>query len=105
MAKFLNYTKATALVNAALAAADAPTKAITGGFGSEDLFEKVVTDTGKVNKDGNPIKVTKFVLKYPGTVIPVIDVEMAAMIADSPEYTPVEELPVCDTECDFDSNN
>lgn len=81
-------------LNAAIAAADAPTKAITGGFGSEDLFEKVVTDTGKVNKDGNPIKVTKFVLKYPETVIPVIDIEMATMVAESPEYNAVEELPV-----------
>ena len=81
-------------LNAAIAAADAPTKAITGGFGSEDLFEKVVTDTGKVNKDGNPIKVTKFVLKYPETIIPVIDVEMATMVAENPEYNAVEELPV-----------
>lgn len=80
-------------LNAAIAAADAPTKAITGGFGSEDLFEKVITDTGKVNKDGNPIKITKFVLKYPETVIPVIDTEMVTMVAECPEYNPVEELP------------
>lgn len=50
--------------------ADAPTKAITGGYGSEDLFEKVVTDTGKVDKNGNPVKITKFNLKYPDTVLP-----------------------------------
>lgn len=91
-------------INAAIEAADAPTKAITGGFGSEDLFEKVVTDTGKVNKDGNSIKVTKFVLRYPETVIPVLDMEMATMVADNPEYNAVEELPVCDN-CETDSDN
>ena len=50
--------------------ADAPTKAITGGYGSEDLFEKIITDTGKLDKNGNPVKITKFNLKYPDTVLP-----------------------------------
>lgn len=50
--------------------ADAPTKATTGGYGSEDLFEKVVIDTGKVDKKGNPIKITKFNLKHPETILP-----------------------------------
>lgn len=60
-----------AIVNASIDAADGPTKAMTGGYGSEDLFEKVITDTGKVTKEGTPIKTTKFVLKYPETVVPV----------------------------------
>lgn len=60
-----------AIVNASIDAADGPTKAMTGGYGSEDLFEKVITDTGKVNKEGTPVKTTKFVLKYPETIIPV----------------------------------
>lgn len=60
-----------AIVNASIDAADGPTKAMTGGYGSEDLFEKVITDTGKVTKEGAPIKTTKFALKYPETVIPV----------------------------------
>ncbi len=93
LAKMLALQAELESLNAAIAAADAPTKAITGGFGSEDLFDKVVTDTGKVNKDGNPIKITKFVLKYPETVIPVIDTEMVAMVAECPEYNSVEDLP------------
>lgn len=60
-----------AIVNASIDAADGPTKAMTGGYGSEDLFEKVITDTGKVTKEGAPVKTTKFVPKYPETIIPV----------------------------------
>lgn len=35
-------------------------KALTGGFISEDLVVKKVEDTGKVDKYGKPIKVTKY---------------------------------------------
>lgn len=35
-------------------------KAITGGFSSEYLIVKKVEDTGKVDKNGNPIKTTKY---------------------------------------------
>jgi hypothetical protein len=35
-------------------------KALTGGFISEDLVVKKVEDTGKVDKNGAPIKVTKY---------------------------------------------
>lgn len=58
-------------INASIDAADAPTRAMTGGYGSEQLFTKEVTDTGKVDKNGTPIKTTKFVPKYPETIIPV----------------------------------
>lgn len=35
-------------------------KALTGGYVSEDLVVKKVEDTGKVDKNGAPIKVTKY---------------------------------------------
>lgn len=35
-------------------------KNLTGGLTSEDLITKRVEDTGKVDKDGKPIKVTKY---------------------------------------------
>lgn len=35
-------------------------KSLTGGLTSEDLVVKKVEDTGKVDKDGKPIKVTKY---------------------------------------------
>lgn len=44
---------------------------MTGGYTTEDLVEKVVETTNSVDKDGNPVKMTKYVLKYPDTVIPV----------------------------------
>lgn len=58
-------------------------KVMTGGYGTEDLVTKVVENTGKVNKDGNEIKVTKYVLKYPETIIPVFD--------ETEEVIPIEE--------------
>ena len=35
-------------------------KALTGGYTSEDLVTKKVEDTGKLDKDGKPIKATKY---------------------------------------------
>lgn len=35
-------------------------KALTGGLTSEDLVVKKVEDTGKVDKEGRPVKVTKY---------------------------------------------
>ena len=50
---------------------EASIKIMTGGYSSEDLVEKVIETTGAVDKNGKPVKTTKFVLKYPETVIPV----------------------------------
>lgn len=103
VAKIMGLQSELDIINASIEAADAPTKMLTGGFGSEDLFDKIVTDTGKVDKNGNPIKISKFILKYPETVIPVVDVEMVQNFnpglhtnADSDTcvgYESVEELP------------
>lgn len=67
-----------------------PIKQATGGYGTEELVDRVVTDTGKVDKDGNPIKVTTYVLKYPDTIIPPTEETQEVQ-----EETPVvEETPV-----------
>lgn len=95
IAKITELQSELDIINASIDAADAPTKMLTGGFGSEDLFDKVVTDTGKVDKNGNPIKISKFVLKYPETVIPVVDVEMVQNL--NPELHTEVEDNVCDT--------
>lgn len=50
---------------------EASIKTMTGGYGTEDLVEKVIETTSAVDKNGKPIKITKYVLKYPETVIPV----------------------------------
>ena len=48
----------------------APIKEATGGYTTEDLVNRVIEDTGKVDKNGKPIKQTKYVLLYPDTIIP-----------------------------------
>ena len=49
---------------------EAPIKKMTGGYGTEDLIMKVIEDTGKLDKNGKPIKLAKYVLKYPDTILP-----------------------------------
>lgn len=45
-------------------------KTMTGGYTTEDLVTKVIETTSAVDKNGKPIKVTKYVLKYPDIIIP-----------------------------------
>jgi len=49
---------------------EAPIKKATGGYGTEDLIERVVEATDKTDKNGNVVKVTKWNLKYPETIVP-----------------------------------
>lgn len=51
---------------------DAPTKAMTGGYGTEDIIKKVVTPTDKLDKNGNVIKMTTYEFLYPDTIIPPV---------------------------------
>ena len=68
---------------------EAPVKFATNGYTTSDIFKKVVTDTGKVTKDGIPIKNTTYELKYPETIIPVQEAEKKVLdVAD--EYVPAE---------------
>lgn len=46
-------------------------KAMTGGYTTNELVSRVVTETTK--EDGKTVKTTTFVLKYPETVIPPLD--------------------------------
>ena len=49
---------------------EVPIRRMTGGYGTEDLIVKVIEDTGKLDKDGKPVKLAKYVLKYPDTILP-----------------------------------
>ena len=51
---------------------DAPTKAMTGGYGTEDIIKKIVTPTDKLDKNGNVIKMTTYEFLYPDTIIPPV---------------------------------
>lgn len=53
---------------------DAPVKLMTGGYGVEDLIEKVVTPTDKLDKNGSVIKDVSYVFKHPDTIIPPVPV-------------------------------
>lgn len=66
---------------------EAAIKTMTGGYTTEDLVSRIVETT--INADGKEIKTTKYVLKYPETVVPV---ETVAEDADD------------DTPSDFDKN-
>lgn len=57
-------------LNTLIELTDAPTRAMTGGYGTEDIIKKVVTVTDKVNKNGDVIKQTSFEFIYPDTIIP-----------------------------------
>ena len=74
-------------LNSLIEATDAPTKTMTGGYPSEQLFNRVVTDTGKKDQNGNPIKNTTYVLKYPESVIPT---ETSIVVDDTEKAEEVE---------------
>lgn len=57
-------------LNALIELTDAPTRAMTGGYGTEDIIKKVITVTDKVNKNGDAVKQTTFEFIYPDTIIP-----------------------------------
>ena len=48
---------------------EAGVKAMTGGYTSAELVNRVVTET--TNEEGKVTKVTTYVLKYPDTVVPM----------------------------------
>lgn len=97
---------------------EAPIRNMTGGYGTEDLVEKVIEDTGKLDKDGKPVKLTKYVLKYPDTILPpAMDYEcgevdvtaQASEVEVAPEdavaIDPTVESPLAPTEHETDSSD
>lgn len=58
------------------------------GYGVEQLITRRVVDTGKVDKDGKPVKVTKWELNFPETIVPPqeeLACEAAEEITQEPE--------------------
>ena len=74
---------------------EVPIRKMTGGYGTEDLVEKVIEDTGKLDKDGKPVKLTKHVLKYPGTILPPTMDDGTGAVDDT-EKAPEVEVPAED---------
>ena len=72
-------------------------KALTGGLTSEDLVVKKVEDTGKVGKDGKPVKVTKYEPKA-GTVVFNEEANVYEIHIEEPAIDNVAPETVDDTE-------
>ena len=72
-------------------------KALTGGLTSEDLVVKKVEDTGKVDKEGRPIKVTKYEPK-PGVVVFNEEANVYEIHTEEPTIDNVAPETVDDTE-------
>lgn len=60
-----------------------PVMEATNGYTTSELFVKKVIESDKVDKDGRPIKTTRYELRYPETIVPVVEI-------------PNEECPVTD---------
>lgn len=61
-----------------------PVREATGGFTTEDIIVREVSVSG-TDKKGNPIKVTSYKLKYPDTVVPVVE--------NAPTGVPPTDMP------------
>ena len=72
-------------------------KSLTDGLTSEDLVVKKVEDTGKVGKDGKPIKVTKYEPKA-GVVVFNEEASVYEIHIEEPEVENVAPETVDDTE-------
>lgn len=78
----------------------------TSGYGVEELIERVVYTTHKLDKDNNPVEVktVKWELKYPETIIPTEEKCMSII-----EPCTAEVLDGCEDctekECDCETEN
>ena len=86
-----------------------PIVEMTGGYTTEDLVVREVSVTDKLDKEGKPVKVTKWVLRYPDTIIPVeqeeqeVPEEAESVVENTPSVTPAEE-PQESSDSNFDFN-
>ena len=73
-----------------------PIKDLTGGYTTEDLVTKEITHTGKMDANGKEILQTRYVLKYPETVVP------EDVCNDEAPADPFSNPPVTEKGNDFD---
>lgn len=63
-------TEEMSMIQKQIDAWQGPIKEVTGGYTTEDLVVREVVETGKMDKDGKPVKQTTYKLKFPDTVVP-----------------------------------
>ena len=99
ISKINDLTVEIAEINDAIEGNEMGIKTITGGLSSEVLITKTVTDSGKVDKNGNPIKVTKY---EPNTDWVKWDEDKKVYILEEPT---VEEEPIVEEDNTEDTTN
>ena len=99
ISKINDLTVEIAEINDAIEGNEMGIMTITGGLSSETLITKTVTDSGKVDKNGNPIKVTKY---EPNTDWVKWDEDKKVYILEEPT---VEEEPIVEEDNTEDNTN
>ena len=102
ISKINDLTVEIAEINDAIEGNEMGIKTITGGLSSEVLITKTVTDSGKVDKNGNPIKVTKY---EPNPDIIEWDENKKVYIVNNVAESAIEEASTYTSDEDIDSTD
>ena len=102
ISKINDLTVEIAEINDAIEGNEMGIKTITGGLSSEVLITKTVTDSGKVDKNGNPIKVTKY---EPNSDIIKWDENKKVYIINNVAESAIEEASTYTSEENVDSTD
>ena len=102
ISKINELTTEIAEINDAIEGNEMGIKTITGGLSSEVLITKTVTDSGKVDKNGNPIKVTKY---EPNSDIVQWDENKKVYIVNNVAESAIEEASTYTSGEDVDSTD
>ena len=102
ISKINDLTVEIAEINDAIEGNEMGIKTITGGLSSEVLITKTVTDSGKVDKNGNPIKVTKY---EPNSDIVKWDENKKVYIINNVAESAIEEASTYTSEENVDSTD
>ena len=102
ISKINDLTVEIAEINDAIEGNEMGIKTITGGLSSEVLITKTVTDSGKVDKNSNPIKVTKY---EPNPDIVQWDENKKVYIVNNVAESAIEEASTYTSDEDIDSTD
>ena len=102
ISKINDLTVEIAEINDAIEGNEMGIKTITGGLSSEVLITKTVTDSGKVDKNSNPIKVTKY---EPNSDIVKWDENKKVYIINNVAESAIEEASTYTSEENVDSTD
>ena len=64
---------------------ETPVKVATGGFTTQDIFAKEWQVNDKVDTNGKQIRKAIYVLRYPETIVPLVETEGSTVINEPVE--------------------